>query len=109
MEDWLLSRRCSCQSQYQQIVYIPVLFRLQTNGHLNLGMMDENGAMASTDGAEERPLWKQVRSSAVAPSVSNSVCNARGCLPRSELHAANAYALAKAVSSSLLACMCCPW
>ena len=85
--------------------YIPVVCRLQTNGHLNLGMMDENGAMASTDGAEERPLWKQVSSTAVAPMVSSGMCKACGCLPQSELHAANAcrYEL------FLLACMCCPW
>ena len=89
--------------------YLPVVYRLQTNGHLNLGMMDENGAMASTDGAEERPLWKQVSSTAIAPVVSSSARRARGCLPPSELHAANACALAKAMSSSLLACMCCPW
>ena len=55
-------------------MYIAVLCRLQTNGHLKLGMMDENGALASTDGAEERPLWKQVSSSAVAPMALSAVC-----------------------------------
>eukprot|EP00891_Asterochloris_glomerata_P002948 jgi/Astpho2/2948/fgenesh1_pg.00050_%23_180_t len=43
-----------------QLGYRDAVTWLQTNGHLNLGMMDENGAMASTDGAEERPLWKQI-------------------------------------------------